>query len=112
VDVWKFKASLVYQVSSSTARAPQRNLVLKNQNPQTKQQKNSNPNKQTNNQPKKTLKTQRKPQTNKQRSWRTLPRRLSSSAGEWEGRACPRLSLLSYPTCSPQDGLASLSDSL
>jgi len=49
VDVFKFKASLVYQVSPNTARAPQRNSILKNQLPKTKQQ-NSNPPKQTNKQ--------------------------------------------------------------
>lgn len=36
VDVCKFKTSLVYQVSPNTARAPQRNSVLKNQPSQNK----------------------------------------------------------------------------
>jgi hypothetical protein len=29
-DLWKFKASLVYRVSSKTAKATQRNFLLKN----------------------------------------------------------------------------------
>jgi hypothetical protein len=33
-QISEFKASLVYRVSSRTARAIQRNLVLKNQKPQ------------------------------------------------------------------------------
>jgi hypothetical protein len=45
-QISEFKASLVYKVSSRTARAIQRNPVSKNQNKQTKQIKNKK--KQTN----------------------------------------------------------------
>jgi hypothetical protein len=37
LPIFKFKASLVYRASSRTARATQRNTVLKNQNQPTKQ---------------------------------------------------------------------------
>jgi hypothetical protein len=36
VDLYEFEASLVYRVSSRTARATQRNPVSKNKNKQTK----------------------------------------------------------------------------
>jgi hypothetical protein len=39
-QISEFKASLVYKVSSRSARAIQRNPVLKNQNPKTKTKQN------------------------------------------------------------------------
>jgi hypothetical protein len=54
-QISEFEASLVYKVSSRTARAIQRNPVSKNQNKQTNKQKTKN--KQTN---KKTPRAKRK----------------------------------------------------
>jgi hypothetical protein len=49
-DRWisEFEASLVYKVSSRTARATQRNLVLKNQKNKKKKQKKTKNKKKTN----------------------------------------------------------------
>jgi hypothetical protein len=61
----EFEASLVYKVSSRTARAIQRYPVSKNQKPKNKKQKtkNKNKNKQTNKQTKKPKKTTTKKKT-------------------------------------------------
>jgi hypothetical protein len=50
--VSEFEASLVYRVSSRTARATQRNPVSKNQKTKTKKQNKTKNNKQTNKQTK------------------------------------------------------------
>jgi hypothetical protein len=62
-QISEFKASLVYKVSSRTARATQRNPVSKNQKPKKKK------NKKQKNKPKQTNK-QKKPQ--KYGFWRSL----------------------------------------
>jgi hypothetical protein len=64
----EFDASLVYKVSSRTARAIQRNPVSKNQKKKTKQNKTKQ-NKQTN---KKTKKQTKKPKQQQQQQQKTL----------------------------------------
>jgi hypothetical protein len=44
-QISEFETSLIYKVNSRTARAIQRNPVLKNQKPKTKNQKKKNKNK-------------------------------------------------------------------
>jgi hypothetical protein len=57
----EFKASLVYRVSSRTARAIQRNIVSKTKQNKTKQNKNKNKNKKPKNKNKKKPKQKTKP---------------------------------------------------
>jgi outer membrane biosynthesis protein TonB len=70
----KFKASLVYIVSSRTARAKQRNPVSKNQNPKTKK-KPTNQTKKT----KKKKKTKTNKQTNKPQKQNKKPKKTPTN---------------------------------
>jgi hypothetical protein len=69
-QISEFEASLVYKVSSRTAKATQRNPVLKNQKTKTNQPTNQ-PNKQKTNTPK--SKQTKKPTQNKKTNKKPLP---------------------------------------
>jgi hypothetical protein len=65
-QIFEFKASLVYRVSSRTARAKQRNPVSKKKKKQKQKQKKTNqPNKQTNKKPQPNKQTKKNPKKQK-----------------------------------------------
>ena len=83
----EFEASLVYKVSSRTARATQRNPVLKNQKKKPKQNKKKTQNPTTTKNPKTKKQTNKKQTTKKRKEKR---KKKEKGEGEDEGYFCGR----------------------
>jgi hypothetical protein len=92
-QISEFEASLVYKVSSRTARATQRNPVSKNQKERKKERKKER-NKETKKQRNKETKKQRNKETKKERKEKGMCS-LNAVRGDWGGGCATRHDIVS-----------------